>query len=115
MCGGQIGELGSTVGERELATRISVPKTTASESDCSIATATLARFATTVNQGPDRKWGVCSVGGLLVGGERGRIEGTTKKSELSSFHKKFDARFRSKSKFWITYEGFSDHLSQKNT
>jgi hypothetical protein len=56
--------------------------------------------------GPDwaKVGGGCSVGGLLGGScRRGRIEVATKKSELFSFLKKFDARFRSKGKLPITY------------
>jgi hypothetical protein len=67
---------------------------------------------------PDQKWGeaarlvVCLA--VVVDGEvAGRIEVTTKKSELPSFLKKFDSRFRSKSELPMTYQEFSDHLSQK--
>jgi hypothetical protein len=48
-----------------------------------------------------------------MGKWQGRIEGTTKKSELPSFLKKFDSRFLPKSELPMTYQEFSDHLSQK--
>jgi hypothetical protein len=61
----------------------------------------------------------CAVGGLFGGGcqrgRRGRIEVTSKISELSLFLKTFDTRFRSKSELPVTYQGFSGHLSQKKS
>jgi hypothetical protein len=81
---------------------------------------TLARFATTADQTPGRKWRevaqlVVSLVAVVSGGRRGRVEVTSKTSELSSFFKTFDTRFRSKNELSVTYQGFSDHLSQKKS
>jgi hypothetical protein len=56
---------------------------------------------------------VICLAAVVSGERRDRIEVTSKISELSSFLKKFDTRFRSKSGLPVTYQGFSDHLSQK--
>jgi hypothetical protein len=64
--------------------------------------------------GPDSEskvGGGCSVGGLLGGGcwrgrGQGRIEVTSKRSELSSFLKKFDADFAQKANSRSYIQGF---------
>jgi hypothetical protein len=93
-------------------------KMTAEESGISMATTTPARFATTADKTPGRKWKevaqlVVCLAAVVSGGRRNRIEVTSKMSELSSFLKKFDTRFRSKSELPVTFQVFSDHLSQK--
>jgi hypothetical protein len=92
---------------------------TAEESGILMATTTPVRFATTADQTPGRKWRevgrlVVCLAAVVSGGMRDRIEVTSKISELSSFLKKFDPRFRSKSELPVTYQGFSDHLSHKS-